>query len=480
MTTVHPFWIAGKSATSSQVADVTHPGDGKVVGQYYVPTSDQVDQAVQAAWDVRHEFRRTTAAQRADALMYVSKQLTDRAEEIAQLIVDENGKPLIWARSEASRAGMVFRWAAEEVRRFSGEMQRLDTEAATAGRMALIRRFPHGPVLGISPFNFPINLVAHKVAPAIAVGAPIVVKPAPSTPLSALLLGEILAGANLPEGSWSILPIDNADAPALVADPRLPVVSFTGSDKVGFEIQKAVPHKHITLELGGNAAAVILEDWNSEVDLTWAASRIATFGTYQAGQSCISVQRVLIHDSLFPELSKRIVAAVAALPNGDPRDEKTIVGPMINEAAAMRVEEWVNEAVAADAKILTGGTRNGSYYDPTVLVDVPKDAKVSCNEVFGPVIVLNSVSSTDEAFAIVNGSPFGLQAGVFTHNVQAAFRAHSELEVGGVIIGDAPTFRSDQMPYGGVKASGVGKEGLRHAMQDFTHERILVLSGLDL
>ena len=297
---------------------------------------------------------------------------------------------------------------------------------------------------------------------------------------SALLLGEILAETDLPAGSWSVIPVGNEAAPGLVADVRLPVVSFTGSDKVGFEIQKAVPSKHITLELGGNAAAVVLEDWNSEKDMTWAASRIATFANYQAGQSCISVQRVLIHDSIFEEMTNRIVAAVAALPNGDPRDEKTVVGPMINEAAAIRVEEWVNEAVAGGAKVLTGGKRNGSYYEPTVLADVAVDAKVSCNEVFGPVMLVNSISSTQEGFDIVNDSPFGLQAGVFTHDVQTAFLAHSELEVGGVIIGDVPTFRSDQMPYGGVKASGVGKEGLLHAMRDLTHERILVLSDLAL
>lgn len=480
MTAIYPFWIAGKPVTSDKVADVIHPGDGKVIGQHYVPSAAHVEQAVAGAWESRHAARRTTAAQRADALLLISKRLTERAEEIAQLILAENGKPLLWARAEAGRAGLVFRWAAEEVRRFSGELQRLDTEAATAGRMAIIRRFAHGPVLGISPFNFPMNLVAHKVAPAIAVGAPIVVKPAPSTPLSALLLGEILAEADLPVGSWSVIPVSNEAAPALVADVRLPVVSFTGSDKVGFEIQKAVPHKHITLELGGNAAAVVLEDWNSEKDLTWAASRIATFSNYQAGQSCISVQRVLIHESLFEDLKNRIVTAVAALPNGDPRDEKTVVGPMINEAAAIRVEEWVNEAVTAGAKVLTGGKRNGSFYEPTVLIDVPTDAKVSCNEIFGPVMMLNSIASAQEGFDLVNDSPFGLQAGVFTHNLQTAFLAHTELEVGGVIIGDVPTFRSDQMPYGGIKASGVGKEGLRHAMQDLTHERILVLSDLAL
>jgi aldehyde dehydrogenase (NAD+) len=480
MSAIYPFWIAGKPVTSDKVADVIHPGDGKVIGQYYVPTPAHIEQAVSGAWESRHVARRTSAAQRAEALMLISKRLTERAEEIAQLIVDENGKPLMWARAEAGRAGLVFRWAAEEVRRFSGELQRLDTEAATAGRMAIIRRFAHGPVLGISPFNFPMNLVAHKVAPAIAVGAPIVVKPAPSTPLSALLLGEIMAEADLPVGSWSVIPVGNEAAPALVADVRLPVVSFTGSDKVGFEIQKAVPNKHITLELGGNAAAVVLEDWNSEKDLSWAATRIATFANYQAGQSCISVQRVLIHESLFEDLKNRIVTAVAALPNGDPRDEKTVVGPMIDEAAAIRVEDWVNEAVVAGAKVLTGGKRNGSFYEPTVLIDVPTDAKVSCNEVFGPVMLLNSIATTQEGFDIVNDSPFGLQAGVFTHNLQTAFLAHTELEVGGVIIGDVPTFRSDQMPYGGIKASGVGKEGLRHAMQDLTHERILVLSDLAL
>jgi len=480
MTKVHPFWVSGQAVTSDVVAHVTHPGDGSTVGSYYVPTAAQVEQAIAAAAAVRYEFQATSAAVRSDALMHISQQLASRQEEIAQLITAENGKPIIWARSEASRAIATFRWAAEEARRFSGEVQRLDTEVSATGRYALIRRFPHGVVLGISPFNFPLNLVAHKVAPAIAVGAPIIVKPAPSTPLSALLLGEIMAETNLPAGSWSVLPVDNSAAPALVADERLPVISFTGSDKVGFEIQKAVPHKHITLELGGNAAALILDDWSSDADLEWAATRVTLFGTYQAGQSCISVQRIYAHESLFDKFAAKVISAAEKLVNGDPFDDKTIVGPMINEAAAIRVETWVNEAVAAGAKLLTGGKRDGSFYEPTVLTNVPKDAKVSCNEIFGPVMILDSIRSTQEGFDLVNDSPFGLQAGVFTHNIQTAFRAHRELEVGGVIIGDVPTFRSDQMPYGGVKASGVGKEGLRWAMEDMTHERIMVLSGLDL
>jgi aldehyde dehydrogenase (NAD+) len=335
-------------------------------------------------------------------------------------------------------------------------------------------------VLGISPFNFPLNLVAHKIAPAIAVGAPIIIKPAPSTPLTALLLGELLAETQLPAGSWSVLPVGNDVAPSMVADERMPVISFTGSDVVGFNIQKSVPHKHITLELGGNAAALVLADWNTDEDLTYAANRAVLFGTYQAGQSCISVQRVLVHDSLYDRFLPKLIAAAEATVNGDPYDEKTIVGPMITEAAAIRVEQWVNEAVAAGAKVVAGGTREGSYYAPTVLTDVPNDQKVSCNEVFGPVLIVGRVSSTQHGFDVINDSPFGLQAGVFTRDIQTAFRAQRELEVGGVIIADVPTFRSDQMPYGGVKASGVGKEGIRWAMQDLTHERIMVLSGLDL
>ena len=480
MTNAKPFWIAGKPVQTAVVADVTHPGNGNVVGQYYVPQAEQIEAAISSAYAARHAFQATSAALRSDALMHVSTRLAERAEEIAQLITAENGKPIIWARSEVSRAVSTFRWAADEARRFSGEVQRLDTEAAAAGRYAIIRRFPTGVVLGISPFNFPLNLVAHKVAPALAVGAPIVLKPAPSTPLSALVLGEILAETNLPAGSWSILPTDNADAPKLVADERMPIISFTGSDKVGFDIQKAVPHKHVTLELGGNAAALVLEDWNSEDDLNWAATRTTLFGTYQAGQSCISVQRIMIHDSIYDKLVPKIVDAANKLVNGDPYDDKTVVGPMINEAAAIRVEEWVNEAVAAGAKVLAGGTRNGTFYAPTVLANVSRAAKVSCNEIFGPVMVVDKVSSTQDGFDFINDSPFGLQAGVFTHDIQTAFRAHRELEVGGVIIGDVPTFRSDQMPYGGVKASGVGKEGVRWAMEDLTHERIMVLSGLDL
>jgi acyl-CoA reductase-like NAD-dependent aldehyde dehydrogenase len=335
-------------------------------------------------------------------------------------------------------------------------------------------------VLGVSPFNFPLNLVAHKIAPAVAVGAPIVVKPAPKTPLSALLLGEIFAETDLPAGAVSVILVPDDRAPALVADPRLPVVSFTGSGPVGHAIREAVPHKHVTLELGGNAAALVCADWSSSADLDWAATRIATFGNYQAGQSCISVQRVLVDSSLYDDLVARLVTATEALVLGDPEDPATDVGPLINEGSARRVEEWVDEAVSAGAKLLTGGRRDGTSYLPTVLADVAPDARVVADEVFGPVLVVSRVDGIDEGLRTVNDSRFGLQAGVFTHDVQVAFRAHRELEVGGVMIGDVPSYRADQMPYGGAKESGVGREGVRYAMEDFTYERVMVFTGVDL
>ena len=475
-----PFWIASKPATGIDSYEVFSPYDGARVGTVSVPTDDQVEQAVAAAAAVAKETADQPAHVRAAALDHVSRRIAERAEEIAALITAENGKPLKWARAEVGRAVSVFRWAAEEARRFGGEMQRLDTDANATGRTAVIRRFPRGPVLGIAPFNFPLNLVAHKVAPAIAVGAPIVLKPAPATPLSALLLGELLAETDLPAGSWSVLPVPNDRMAGLTADPRLPVVSFTGSGPVGAMIEQAVPHKHVTLELGGNAAAVVAADYASDADLDWAAQRIAAFSNYQAGQSCISVQRVFADRTVYDRLVEKVVAAVEAQRTGDPTDPGTDVGPMINVAAAERVEAWVEEAVAAGATLLTGGGRDGASYEPTVLAGVPDHAKVVSEEVFGPVLVLRAFDGFDEAVRLVNDSRFGLQAGVFTHDLRTAFRAHRDLEVGGVIIGDVPSFRADQMPYGGVKGSGVGREGVRSAMEDYTYERVLVLTGIDL
>ncbi|MBR8744707.1 aldehyde dehydrogenase family protein [Nocardiopsis sp. MG754419] len=473
--TTHPFWLAGTAATGDTDMIVRNPYTGEAADTVSVPTPEQVETAVAAAHAVAGPAAALPAHVKATALDHVARRIGERAEELARVITAESGKPIKWARVEATRAASVFRWAAEEARRDSGDLQRLDTDPGGTGRMALIRRVPKGPVLGISPFNFPLNLVAHKVAPAIAVGAPIILKPAPATPITALLLGEIIAETELPGGMVSVLPMPNESAAALITDDRLPVVSFTGG-AFGWEIQRRAPHKHVTLELGGNAAAVVLDD----ADLDHAARRVALFGNNQAGQVCIGVQRVVVTDAVHDAFVPRLVAEVEALGTGDPADPGTDVGPMVDQAAAERVASWVAEAVSSGARVLTGGTRDGVTVAPTVLVEAPADAKVVREEIFGPVLVVQRVADTDAAFAAVNDSAFGLQAGVFTRDLPTAFRAHRELEVGGVVVGDVPTFRADQMPYGGVKGSGVGKEGVRSAMTDLTDERILILTGIDL
>jgi acyl-CoA reductase-like NAD-dependent aldehyde dehydrogenase len=477
MSDITPFHLSGVPTTGDGTLRVTSPWDGSLVGVVSVPTDAQVEQAVADLDAVRAEALATPAHVRAAALDHISAGLASRAEEFAALITAENGKPLFWSRGEVARAVSTFRWAAEETRRFSGDLQRLDTDAAATGRLAVVRRFPRGPVLGIAPFNFPLNLVAHKVAPAIAVGTPILVKPAPATPLTAMLLAELIAETDLPSRMVSVLPVPNDRMAPLVLDPRLPVVSFTGSGPVGWSIQRQAPHKHLTLELGGDAAVVVNDDWP---DLTGAAERIALFANYQAGQSCISVQRVLVHTAVHDAFVDELVAAVERLTTGDPTAEGVQVGPVINDAAAERIIAWVDEARDAGASVLTGGTRQGREVAPTVLSDVPAGTRLAEEEIFGPVLTVAPFSDLDEAFGIVNASKYGLQAGVFTTDARVAFRAHRDLQVGGVIVGDVPSYRADQMPYGGWKQSGIGREGVRSAMTDLTEERVLVLTGLDL
>ena len=472
-------WVDGERVAGSTTVTVADP-DGRPVAQVAAPDAADVERAVAGAAAALAECAGTSAHQRAEALRGLAGRLLGRAEEMAATITAESGKPISWSRAEVTRAARTFSWAAEEAVRWSGELQRLDTDPASAGRQAVTRRFPRGPVLGITPFNFPLNLAAHKVAPALAVGAPIVVKPAPKTPLSALLLGELMAGCDLPRGSWSVLAVPDDRAGALVADPRLPVVSFTGSGPVGWRIKQQAPRKHVTLELGGNAAALVCADWSGDDELAWAAGRVALFANYQAGQSCIAVQRVFVDRSLYRRFLDALVPAVAALQVGDPWDERTDVGPLIDVASAERVAGWVADAVSAGARVLTGGGRDGALLQPAVLVDVPRDSAVACQEVFGPVVVVEPVDGLDDGLRRVDDSRFGLQAGVFTHDLQTAFRAHRELSVGGVVVGDVPSFRAEQMPYGGLKESGVGREGVRSAMEDYTEPRVLVLSGVAL
>ncbi|MGH3518629.1 MAG: aldehyde dehydrogenase family protein [Haloechinothrix sp.] len=474
---ITPYWVAGEPATGTDLIEVRNPYDRTLAGTTSNARPSDVERAIAAAHTARHQVASLPAHVRAAALDHVSKRLAERADEVAALITAESGKPIMWSRAEVNRGVSTFRWAAEEARRFSGELQRLDTDPGSVGRLALVRRVSRGPVLGITPFNFPLNLVAHKVAPAIAAGSPIVLKPAPATPLTALLLGELLAETDLPSGAWSVLPVPNDTAAELVDDARLPVVSFTGSGPVGWSIRDRVPRKHVTLELGGNAAAIVCPDWT---DLDHAAQRIATFATYQGGQSCISVQRVYAHRDIHDELVDHIIAHVGKLGTGDPTDPATSVGPLINEAAAQRVHDWIGDAVAAGARLLAGGTRDGATIAPTVLADAPEECAVNAEEIFGPVLTIAPVDTVDDAFDRVNGSRFGLQAGVFTRDLRLAFRAGNVLEVGGVVIGDVPSYRADQMPYGGVKDSGVGREGLRSAIEDFTEPKVLVLTGISM
>lgn len=478
MTKIRPFFVAGRPEETSEHYAVTHPVDGSFLANVAVPGEKHIDESVEAAHLVQREYEQSSALVRARALDHISGQLARRRQEIAEVITSENGKPIRWAQSEVQRAVATFRIAAEEARRFGGELMRLDTEEGNEGRLAIIRRFSRGPMLAIAPFNFPLNLVAHKVAPAIAVGAPVIIKPAPATPLSALLLAEILAETELPPGSWSVLPVRNDQMAGLVEDPRLPVISFTGSAEVGWMIRDMVPRKHVTLELGGNGTAIVCADYSSEADLDFAAARIAQFAMYQAGQSCISVQTVLADETVYDRLCEKVTIAVNAQAVGDVWDLATSVGPMINEAAATRVDEWVQQARELGATVLTGGQRQRAVFGPTVLTNVDPKATIATEEVFGPVVSISPVKSFEDAANRVNGSRYGLQAGVFTHDLDTAFRAHRSLEVGGVIIGDVPTFRADQMPYGGVKDSGVGREGVKAAMTDLTYERVLVVKGL--
>ncbi|HWO70631.1 MAG TPA: aldehyde dehydrogenase family protein [Actinomycetota bacterium] len=474
--TVRKFLVAGEWREGQGTFEVRSPYDGSVVAEVGVPTDADVEDAARTAEETFRESRHLPVHARAEALMHISRRLAERNEEIAELIAREGGKPLKWARVEAARAVSTFRWAAEELRHGDDEFLRLDTEAALGSRVGIVRRFPYGPVLGITPFNFPVNLVAHKVAPAIAVGAPIVVKPARATPLGALALAELFAETDLPKGMFQVLPVSSKVADGMARDPRYKKISFTGSSEVGWYLKGLDPRKRITLELGGNAGVIV----HSDADLDLAAQRVAFGGYYQAGQSCISVQRVLVQSEVYDDFAARLVKQVESLKVGDPMDPAVDVGPVIDAGALDRIDAWVKEAVAGGAEVLTGGERRDPFYAPTVLARTTPEMKVRCEEIFGPVVTISPYQTFEEALAEVNNSKYGLQAGVFTRDVERIFLAHRELEVGGVIVNDVSAFRADQMPYGGSKESGFGREGLRYAMEEMTEPRIMVISHVPL
>lgn len=470
------YVVAGRWESGPDTFEVTSPYDGSTVAQVAIPTKAHIESAIAGASDVFEESRKLPVHVRAEALAHISKRLDERQGEVAELIAREGGKPLKWAKVEAARAISTFRWAAEECRREGGELIRLDTDAALGARIGLVRRFPLGPVLGITPFNFPVNLVAHKMAPALAVGAPIVVKPATKTPLGALLLAELFLETELPEAMLSVLPVEGAEASEIARDDRFAKLTFTGSSQVGWQLRKSNPKKAVTLELGGNAGVIVHED----ADLKTAAERVAFGGYYQAGQSCIAVQRVIVHEPIADEFSDLLIEEVGKLNTGDPMDPDTDVGPLIDHDALEKVSSWVDEAVQQGAEILLGGKREDPFYMPTILTNTQPAMKVRCQEIFGPVVTCERYRDFADAIAQANETDYGLQAGIFTKDVERLFLAHRELKVGGVIANDVPSFRADQMPYGGTKESGSGREGLRYAMDEMTESRILVLSNLPL
>jgi acyl-CoA reductase-like NAD-dependent aldehyde dehydrogenase len=471
-----PYLVNGEWRTGEESFEVKSPWDGSVVEEIGVPTAADVEESIATAASAFEESQHLPIHARADALDHISRRLSERIQGNAELIAREGGKPLKWATVEATRAVSTFRWASEVIRHGDDELIRLDTEASLGSRVGLIRRFPFGPVLGITPFNFPLNLVAHKVAPSLAVGAPIVVKPARATPLGALELAELFAETDLPAGMFQVLPVSSSVADTMARDPRFKKISFTGSSEVGWYLKGLDPKKRTTLELGGNAGVIV----HSDADLDLAAQRVAFGGYYQAGQSCISVQRVLVQSEVYDDFATRLVKQVESLKVGDPMDPTVDVGPVIDAGSLDRIEAWVNEAVSEGAELLTGGRRDRTAYVPTVLAKTSPEMKVRCEEVFGPVTTISPYQTFEEALDEVNNSKYGLQAGVFTNDIDRAFEAHRTIQVGGVIVNDVSAFRADQMPYGGSKDSGFGREGLRYAMEEMTEPRIMVLSHVPL
>jgi aldehyde dehydrogenase (NAD+) len=476
MAEIKPFLVNGEWRTGDGTFEVRNPFDDEVVAELGVPTEADVEDAVATAAATFEESPKLSVAARSSALDHISRRLDQTQEDNARLIAAEGGKPLKWARVEAARAVSTFRWASETLRHGQDEAMRLDTEAAFGSRFGILRRFPLGPVFGITPFNFPLNLVAHKVAPALAVGAPIVVKPASATPIGALRLAEFFDETDLPKGMFQVLPVSSKVADSMARDDRFRKISFTGSAGIGWYLKGLDPRKRVTLELGGNAGVIV----HSDADLDLAAQRIAFGGYYQAGQSCISVQRVLVASEVYEDFAARLTKQVEQLKVGDPMDETVDVGPVITRSEVDRIAEWVAEAQAQGAEVLTGGKADGPFFQPTLISQTTPEMRVRCEEVFGPVCTITPYQTFEEALAEVNDSKYGLQAGVFTNDINRAFEAHRTLEVGGVIVNDVSAFRADQMPYGGSKDSGFGREGLRFAMEEMTEPRIMVLSHVPL
>lgn len=466
------FLVDGKWIEEGDIVEVRAPYDGSVIGRVFQGNRVHAEAAIAASVKAFGTTRRLPAFERQRVLRRVVEGLTERKEEFARTMAQEAGKPIKASRTEVDRAIFTFSVAAEESTRIYGEYLPLDWQEFTTGRWGIVRRFPLGPIAGITPFNFPLNLVAHKVAPAIAAGCTMVIKPAPQTPLTALLLAETVQAAGWPDGALNVLPLSNEDAGLLVTDDRLKMISFTGSAAVGWQIKKNAGKKKVILELGGNAGVIV----HSDADLAYAAERCVAGGFNYAGQTCISVQRILVERSVSGKFIDLLLAGVQKLKIGDPLDESCDLGPLIRESDAIRASDWIQEAVRGGARLLCGGQRKGSLLEPALLTGTRSEMKVNCQEIFAPVVTVEPYDSFEDAVRQINNSPYGLQAGVFTRDVKLLFNAYEELEVGGVIAGDVPTFRIDNMPYGGIKESGMGREGLRYAIEEMTEPKLLVMN----
>ncbi|MFK8019906.1 MAG: aldehyde dehydrogenase family protein [Pseudomonadales bacterium] len=467
----YPYFLANKAVFANKDLEVTDKFSGEVATRVALADATAIDAGIAAAVDAFEPMAAMPAYERQAVLEHCVTRFRERFDELAHSLCVEAGKPIKDAQGEVTRLIDTFKIAGEEATRLKGELQTLDISPRAKGYRGMWKRVPIGPCSFISPFNFPLNLAAHKIAPAIAVGCPFVMKPASRTPLGALIMGEVLAETNLPAGAFSILPCSRDGADLFTVDDRLKLLSFTGSPDVGWALKAKSGKKKVVLELGGNAAVIV----DSDTDLEDAAERIIFGAFYQSGQSCIGVQRIIIHESIYDDLRGRLVARAKALVSGDPKEESTFIGPMISESEATRLHGWIEEAQREGATLLCGGERQGSMLDATLLEDVARTSKAYTEEAFGPMAILSSFSNFDDALAEVNDSKFGLQAGVFTRDFYRVQKAWDVLDVGGVVVGDVPSYRVDNMPYGGVKDSGLGREGIVFAMEDMTEIRNLVI-----
>jgi len=464
--------LGGRSVETGETYEIKSPYDGSPVAIVHRAGPDEVERAIAGAVRAFEETRHLPSWRREEILHSISRGIAERRDELTRTIALEAGKPLKTSRVEVDRAVFTFKIAAEESKRIYGELVPLDWLPGNEGRRAEVRRVPLGPIAGITPFNFPLNLVAHKVAPALAAGNPIIIRPASQTPLAALILAEIVYASGWPKDGFAVLPSSTDAARPLVEDDRIKLLTFTGSPAVGWGLKSRAGRKRVTLELGGNAAVIV----NHDADVPYAAERIAWGGFTYSGQTCISVQRVYVHEAVYDEFVRELVQRVEALQVGDPLDEDVDVGPVIDASNAERIEEWLDEAKSSGATVLTGGEREGAVWRPTVLANLSEDLRVSCEEVFAPLVGVTKFTDVESAVDAAGRSEFGLQGGLFTNDLRVVERAFDRIEVGGLMVNDVSTYRIDHMPYGGVKSSGAGREGLRYAIEEMTELKLLTFN----